>query len=185
MIVLTGFEKFGHFTENLSEKITQIFPETIQDIPIIKKVLPVSWRFCFEVYKNLLKTINIKPELVVMMGVYLGKRILIERYGWNIAIGLDYYNKYRFGFIKLTDPLRETPNIDFKKLISIINKPNKISLSSYPGFYLCNYIYFQALYMGKGNYPIVFIHLPSKWDIQDLKNNIIHIINVIISDEKK
>lgn len=180
MILFTGFKKFGQFSENISEKTTKIILETIQDIPIIKQVLPVSWRSSVEIYKRLLISIKGDPKLVVMTRVYSGKKILIERYAWNIAFGLDNVNKYRFGVIKLTDPLRRTPKIDFKKLISQINKPKKIRLSSNPGFYLCNYIYFWALYLGKGSYPIIFIHLPSKGDIQDLKNNIIYIINFII-----
>lgn len=134
MIICTGFGKFGQFNENISELMIKSLPNIIQDIPLIKKVLPVSWRFSSEVYKTLLAGIRVNPELVIMTGVYSGKKILIERFVWNLAVGLDNLNKYKFGFIKLTEYLRRKPNIDFKKLISVINKPNKISLSSYPGF---------------------------------------------------
>jgi len=185
MILLTGFEKFGQFKENVSEVITNSFPETIQDLPVIKKVLPLSWKYSVDIYKSLLISLKNSPKIVIMMGVYLGKKILIERYAWNIAIGLDNLNKYKFGVIKLTDCLRKKADIDFKKFISMINEPKKILLSSYPGFFLCNYIYFWAISLAKGNYPVIFIHLPSKGNIQVLKNNIIYIIKVISSNEKK
>ncbi len=181
MIILTGFEKFSLFSENISESLTKSFPESIQKIQIIKKVLPVSWMDSIENYKNLLTTLKGYPNLVILTGVYSGKKVLIERYAWNLAIGLDNSNKYKIGFINLAELFRKKTSLDLEKVISIINKPNKISISSFPGFYLCNYIYFWALTLGKGNYPVIFIHLPSSVNIRRLKRNLVNIIKIIIN----
>jgi len=181
MIILTGFEKFSLFSENISESFTKSFPQSIQNIPIVKKILPVSWINSIENYRNLLCSLKQYPKLVVLTGVYSGKKILIERYAWNLAIGLDNSNKYKIGFINLAEPFRKKSSLDLEILISYINKPKKISVSSFPGFYLCNYIYFWALSLGKGNYPVIFIHLPSSVNIRRLKRNLVNIIKIIFN----
>jgi len=181
MIILTGFEKFSLFSENISESLTKSFPESIQNIQIIKKVLPVSWMDSIENYKNLLTSIKSYPNLVILTGVHSGKKILIERYAWNLTIGLDNSNKYKIGFINLTEPFRKKTSLDLERLISLINKPKKISISSFPGFYLCNYLYFWALSLGKGGYPVIFIHLPFSVNIRKLERNLVNIIKIIIN----
>ncbi|TFF97453.1 MAG: hypothetical protein EU547_04255 [Promethearchaeota archaeon] len=181
MIILTGFEKFSVFSENISETLTQSFPDSIQNIPIVKKVLPVNWVDSIEEYKNSLTSIKSYPNLVILTGVYSGKKILMERYAWNLAIGLDNSNRYKLGLINLNQPIRKKTSLDLEILIYLINKPKKISVSSFPGFYLCNYIYFWALSLAKGNYPVIFIHLPSSINIKKLKRDLVNIIKIIIN----
>ena len=181
MIILTGFEKFSIFSENISESLTKSFPDSIQNIPVVKKVLPVNWVDFIEEYKNLLTSLKNYPNLVILTGVYSGKKILMERYAWNLAIGLDNSNKYKLGFINLNQPFRKKTSLDLEILISVINRPEKISVSSFPGFYLCNYIYFWALSQTKRNYPVIFIHLPSSVSLSRLKRNLVNIIKIIIN----
>ena len=58
-----------------------------------------------------------------------------------------------------------------------------IKISNFPGFYLCNYIYFWALYLSKNNYPAMFIHIPSNGEKDDHTNKIKLLLRAIIELE--
>lgn len=180
MILLTGFERFSHYTQNISELTIKNFPDVFQNTKIVKKVLPVSWKRSFKEYKRILNSLIIRPNLVVMTGVYSGKKILIERFGWNLVFGIDNEKQFKIGFIKLSKSLRIKCIINLKRIITILNNPKKMTLSSYPGTFLCNYIYYLALFLAQGNYPVIFIHLPSKSNIQNLQKEFHEIVKVVM-----
>ncbi|MFX1492955.1 MAG: hypothetical protein ACFFBZ_01595, partial [Promethearchaeota archaeon] len=149
MIILTGFEKFGEYALNISEEIVRNFPDNFEDSIFTKKVLPVSWKKCFKDYERILYRIKSNPRLVILTGGYSGKNILIERYGWNLAFGLDNENKFRIGIIKFKKFLRLKSILNLKKIISNMNSTRNISLSSYAGLFICNYLYYSALLLAK------------------------------------
>ncbi|MFX0018701.1 MAG: hypothetical protein ACFFAK_15265 [Promethearchaeota archaeon] len=181
MIVLTGFEKFGKYPLNNSEEIVRSFPENFEGFLFIKKVLPVSWKRSIKDYERILQILKCDPRLVILTGVYSGKKILIERCGWNLAFGLDNENKFRIGIVKFKKSMRLKMILNVEKIISNRISSKIISLSSYAGLFLCNYIYYWALYLAKGNYPVIFIHLPSKGNINSIKKNFYNIIKAILA----
>jgi pyroglutamyl-peptidase len=180
MILLTGFERFNHYNQNISKLITKNFPDIFLNTKIVKKVLPVSWKKSFEEYIRVLNLLMTRPNLIVMTGGYSGKKILIERFGWNLAFGIDNENQFKIGFIKLGTSLRIKCIINLKRIVSILDNPKKMILSSYPGTFLCNYIYYLALHSARGKYPVIFIHLPSKSNIRNLKKDFYKIVKVIM-----
>ncbi|MFX1353174.1 MAG: hypothetical protein ACFFGP_04360, partial [Promethearchaeota archaeon] len=153
----------------------KFFPDKVQNHALIKKVLPVSWNRCIKVYKSTIK--RIKYKLVVLTGIYSGKKILIERFAWNFAFGLDNYHKFKFSFIRLMKPIRLKTIINVSEISSRVQKLDKISISSYPGIYLCNFLYYWALHLAKGIYPVIFLHIPAKANIETIK---IRVYNIII-----
>ncbi|MFX0026579.1 MAG: hypothetical protein ACFE8M_09180 [Candidatus Hermodarchaeota archaeon] len=181
MIILTGFEKFGEYPLNISKEIVRNFPKSFEGFLFTKKVLPVSWKRSIKDYKKILYILKSDPRLVILTGVYSGKKILIERYGWNLTFGLDNENKFRVGIAKFNKFLRLKNILNLKKIISSIKNTKNISLSSYAGLFVCNYIYYLALLLAKGNYPVIFIHLPTKGNINSIKKKFYNIVKVILA----
>ena len=181
MIVLTGFEKFGEYPLNISEEIVRKFPESFEGFLFTKKVLPVSWKRSIKDYERILYVLKSDPRLVILTGVYSGKKILIERCGWNLAFGLDNENKFRIGISNVKKCMRLKSVLNVEKIISNMKSTKNLSLSSYAGLFLCNYIYYWALLLAKGNYPVIFIHLPIKGNINSIKKKFYDIVEIILA----
>ncbi|MFW9771240.1 MAG: hypothetical protein ACFFFB_01705 [Candidatus Heimdallarchaeota archaeon] len=179
MILLIGFEKFGQYSQNPSEQIVRSFPDKIQNQVFIKKILPVSWKRCITIYRDLIRTR--KCSLVILTGVYTGKTILIEKFGWNLAFGLDNYHQFKLGFIRLPKPIRLKSIINLVDLFNHLPDQNNILISSYAGSYLCNFLYYWALFLAQKNYPVIFIHIPAKSNLEIIKERISQIIEALIN----
>jgi pyrrolidone-carboxylate peptidase len=181
MIILTGFEKFGEYPLNISEEIVRNFPENFEGFLFTKKVLPVSWKSSIKDYERILFRLKSDPRLTLLTGIYSGKKILIERCGWNLAFGLDNKNKFRIGIVKIKKYMRLKSVLNLENIISNMKNTKNVSFSSYPGLFLCNYIYFWALYLAKGNYPVIFIHLPTKGNINSIEKKFYNIVEIILA----
>lgn len=181
MIVLTGFEKFGEYSHNISEDFVRNFPENFEGFLFTKKVLPVSWKRSIKDYERILYRLKSDPRLIILTGIYSGKKILIERCGWNLAFGLDNENKFRIGIVKFKKFMRLKSVLNLEKIISNMKSTKNVSLSSYAGLFLCNHIYYWALYLAKGNYPVIFIHLPTKGNINIIKKQFYNIVEIILA----
>jgi len=179
MILLIGFERFGKIFQNKSESIVKKFPNTINKCSIQKYTLPVSWKKSIEIYTNILNSLSSVPDFVILLGTHSGKEIFIERFGWNLAFGIDNNNRFKFGFIKLGKPIRIITTINLKKLYNLNKKKKIFLISSNPGFYLCNFIYYWALLLSKKNYPVLFIHIPQSGNLDEQIIIIKEIINII------
>ncbi len=176
MIILTGFERYGKYSYNLSSEIVKNFKEQLDDYLIKKVILPVSWEKSIKIYKEILLKIKKNPKLVILLGIYSNNSISIEKIAWNFAIGNDIENKVKFGLIKLYSKLYIKTGLDLKKIYSLLRDKMKIQISYYPGLYLCNYLYYWALYLSNKRYPVIFIHIPHKGK----SNRYIQIIEIII-----
>jgi pyrrolidone-carboxylate peptidase len=161
MIILVGFESFGTSKSNISQDIVNKFDNHFISHKIQKIILPVSWKRSINKYTSTLKRVKQKPELVVFFGAYTKKNIRIEKNAWNLSFGIDEDRKFRFGFVKFSYLIRIKSILNLDQLDRKKFK-YKIDISSFPGSYLCNYMYFKALKISEKNYPVIFIHLPSK-----------------------
>lgn len=178
MILITGFEKFSEYRKNISEQILFDFPEEVYNQTVIKKVLPVDWKKSIIEYKQIIQ--ENKYNLIILTGVHSGKRILLERFAWNLAFGIDNSYRFRIGPIRIGKPLRLKSMFDFSEITPKVQKISNVAISSYPGFYICNYLYYWALNLAKRKYPVVFIHLPVKYKLEIIKKKLYTLIKLII-----
>ncbi|MFX0023276.1 MAG: hypothetical protein ACFE9S_13195 [Candidatus Hermodarchaeota archaeon] len=162
MILLTGFGSYGKYKINLSSEVVKDFPHVYLGFKIQKEILPVSWSQCLTNYKKLITKIHGKPKLVVLLGIHSGNNIHLEKIGWNFNLGDDIEKKFKFGPIKIFSSIWISTIINVKRLYSQLGDCTGISISFFPGLYLCNYLYYWALYLAKKEYPIIFIHIPDK-----------------------
>jgi len=178
--VLTGFGPFKNNIRNLSGEIARVFNSQVKDYQIIKKILPVSWKNSINSYKNILEKIRELPKLVILLGIHQSKNLQLEKYAWNFKCGQDIDNRVKFGIIKRYYPLRLKSIIDIPKLYSSLKNVMNISISKFPGFYLCNYLYYWALDLSKKEYPVMFIHIPAKGKLNECINKIRDILETTI-----
>jgi len=181
MILLSGFKKFGKFTENYSEIMISNLPNHISGERIEKLILPVSWKRSIHKYMDYLDKLIELPKVVILLGIHSGTQIHIERYSWNITFGIDVDNKFKFGFIEFGNKLRIKSIMDLKKIKLPKSQLKDIKISIFPGFYLCNYVYFHALRVSNMRYPVIFIHLPNKNEINHFYDTLLDIIVEIIN----
>ena len=185
MIILTGFEKFSSYKINLSKILVNQFENQIGNYKIQKKILPVSWRRSILNYQNSLSNLGEPPDLAILLGIYSGSEIRIERYSWNISIGMDADNKFRLRPIKLIAKLRIKLNSNRKIIKTLKTLRLRSKISSYMGVFLCNYIYFNAMLISADKYPVIFIHIPDRGSLTELKIEIKKIITLIVRTLKQ
>jgi pyrrolidone-carboxylate peptidase len=179
LIILTGFGSYGKYTKNLSGEVVSKFPFEYSGFQIIKKIIPVSWSQSIDIYEKLLRKTGKKPKLVILSGIHSGNKILLEKIGWNLKFGDDVENKFKFGPIKTWASPWFTSTLNLKKIYSMLEYRTEFSISYFPGFYLCNYLYYWALYISKKKYPVIFIHIPDKGNKTDIINKFKNIISII------
>jgi len=180
MILISGFKKFGRFKENISEILISTLPKYINGERIEKVILPVSWKRSISEYMDYLDKLHEPPHLVLLLGSYTGSKIHIERYSWNIMFGIDVDNAFKCGFIDFGYKLRIKSIVDLKKIKLAKSQLKDIKISNFPGYYLCNYVYFQAFRISKMEYPVIFIHLPNKNVSNRFYDSLIEIIVEIL-----
>lgn len=179
LIILTGFEPFDNQLRNLSEEIVRSFPNKIGNLPVVKKILPVSWKNCAKQYRKLVNSLKSPPQLVILLGIHSDDAYHIEKFGWNIAFGIDRYNCFKCGPVLAAAKLRMPTLLDVSKIQADLRGFIKIGLSHYGGYFLCNYLYFIALKIADQRYPVIFIHIPSNERISIGIQNIELIINSV------
>ncbi|UCC18463.1 MAG: hypothetical protein JSV62_10135 [Promethearchaeota archaeon] len=180
MILLTGFDPYGNNTTNLSSELVKKFRFNNNGFQIIKRIIPVSWKQSIKEYKNFLLKFNKKLSLVILLGIHSSKKIHLETLGWNFKIGLDNENKFKFGCIKMNYSPWIKTSLNLNQIYSYLEDKKLISISFFPGFYLCNYLYYWALYLSKKEYPVIFIHIPEKGDIFNYIKKVESILKSII-----
>jgi pyrrolidone-carboxylate peptidase len=151
----------------------------------VKKILPVSWKDSIFSYKKLLSESVFKPELVILLGIHSSKKYHLEKFGWNFKIGIDIENNFKFGPIKVYSPPLIKTKLNLKNIYQAIKEKTNISISSFAGLYLCNYLYYWALHLSNKEYPVVFIHIPSRGLISECINKVDMVLNAIIKTHFK
>lgn len=181
-LILTGFGPYGHFSTNLSSEIVKRFSIDHNNYTILKKIIPVSWKRSIRIYEELLLRLPSKPFLVILLGIHVNDRFHLERLGWNFKFGKDIDNKIKFGPIRFYSHPWIRTSLNLNEIYSVIEDKTNISLSNFSGYYLCNYLYYQALYLSKKQYPVIFIHIPDKGDIFEFIKKIKIISKAIIKN---
>jgi pyrrolidone-carboxylate peptidase len=180
LIILTGFGPFDEYKVNLSSEIVNHLPFEFSGIQVIKAIIPVSWRESIKTYKQLFYKLKLNPELVILLGIHTKNKIHLEVYGWNFKVGNDEEKKFKFGPIKLYSPPWIKTILNVNKIYADLEDMTNISISYFPGLYLCNYLYYWALILSQKEYPVIFIHIPCKGNISEYVQKIEMIIQSMI-----
>ena len=180
-ILLTGFEKFDNYSSNLSSDIVRNFDDKFQQYSIEKIILPVSWKRSVDLYLEFFKSNELKPYLVILLGIQSKKTINLEKYALNWTFGKDMDGLYKIGFINIRKSLKFNTRLNLKEIYKALKYSLRLSISYFPGFYLCNYIYYWALDISKNKYPVIFIHIPRKGKLEDYLSYIKKIIEEILN----
>ncbi len=180
-ILLAGFEKFDKLSSNLSGDIVRYFDNKFQEYCIEKIILPVSWKRSVESYLEFFNSTKIGPSLVIIMGIHSQKRICLENFSLNCAFGKDIDGLYKIGLINIKKPLKLNTILNVKEIYKALKYSLRLSISYFPGFYICNYIYYWALDISKNKYPVIFIHIPRKGKLEDYLSYIKKIIEEILN----
>ncbi len=180
LIILTGFGPFTKAYRNLSGEIVKNFPSKIKKYPIIKRILPVSWKRCIESYKSLIATLESKPKLVVLLGIHSNKDFHLEKFSWNYKFGQDIDNTFKFGMIKHCFSFRIKTILNTNNIFYNLRDKMNILVSRFPGLYLCNFIYYWALKISNQEYPAIFVHIPESGELNKSIKNIEMIIRAIL-----
>ena len=178
MILLTGFDRYGSYKENLSGLIIKNLD--IKDLNLKKEVLPVSWKLSLNSYKNLLNKLGKKPKIVILLGIHSNPHYHLEKIGWNFAFGQDNGNNIKFGLIKNNFHLWLRTPLNLRELYPLLKNTINIRISYFAGTYLCNYIYYWALLLSCNKYPTLFIHIPDNEKLSRGINFVNKIIRTII-----
>jgi pyrrolidone-carboxylate peptidase len=179
-LILTGFGPYKNFATNLSSEIAKQFSLKYDEIYLLRKKIPVSWKQSIKSYKLLLSELNNKPDLVVLLGIHSSKEFHLEKFGWNIKFGVDNEKSFKFGPIKLYSLPWIKTILDLRDIYSNLEDKLFISISNFPGLYLCNYLYYWALYLSKKQYPVIFIHIPARGDLSEIIKKVKFILVAII-----
>lgn len=180
MIIITGFGPYGKFSTNLSGEIIKEISLETEKFSLVKKIIPVSWKESIFSYRKLLSESAFKPELVILLGIHSSKYLHLERFGWNFKIGSDIENKFKFGPIKIFSPPLIKTILNLNNIYHAISEKKNVSISSFGGLYLCNYLYYWALYLSNKEYPVIFIHVPNRGIILEHIKKVNRILKAII-----
>jgi pyroglutamyl-peptidase len=161
LIILTGFGAYGKYKSNLSGEIAKEFTSRYNKFQIEKAILPVSWKQSIDLYKRMLLKIKYNPDLVILLGIHSSKKYHLENYGWNLKMGEDIEGKFKIGLIKVYSHPWIKTMINLNNLLSAIKDNSSFNISNYAGSYLCNYLYYWALFLSRKKYPVIFIHIPA------------------------
>ena len=158
-IALTGFTVFGSHDENPTSIMAQ---KLGKEDWINAKVLPVSFSRAPQ------EALELEGKCLLMTGLAAGrKEITLERFAYNEKkASIPDNDGEKAAGEKLKEggeDMLET-RVDLDSLLSILRE-NEIptSISTDPGRYVCNALYYSAL--SDNSRPSLFVHFPSLSDM--------------------
>ena len=171
-ILLTAFEPFGGAETNITQSVLSLLPDSIAGWAIEKVCLPVSFMRAPIALREAIATCS--PDLVIMLGQCpQGDRIRLERFAINMMDSAKADNDgyipneetiYAHQPLALQTPL---PIKDFSAFC--IEKRLPVQISNSAGLYVCNRVYYEALY---GKQKALFIHIPKNMPINIAVNTL-------------
>jgi len=167
-ILLTAFEPFGGNVSNITQEAIKELPEQIGEHLLYKLVLPVSFRRAPVILRKAIE--QQRPNFVLMLGQCgEGEKIRLERYAHNMMDSKlgdnDHYCPTEEIIYSDAPPaLMVTVTMPLGNLVEECQQINlPVTISTSAGLYVCNRVYFEALYLRQ---QALFIHVPKNMDIQ-------------------
>ena len=165
--LITGFEPFGEHNLNPSQLLIQTLPDQLQDVELLKTILPVHHQKASQQLLHLI--IDQEPDAVISFGLAAGRaKISLERVALNL---LDYTIADNVGVTIQNQPVVEDgpaayfSTLPLQSMLSALNNasiPAEVSLTA--GAYLCNQVFYSLMHtINTRQLPILggFIHLPA------------------------
>ena len=165
MVLVTGFEPFGEYSENSSWAVAQkVASCAIKGAEVVAERLPVSFARAGTVLRSAIELHT--PDLVIMLGQSgTTDRVKLERVALNM---MDSANGDNDGTKPDEEPIYKGEDnalftsLPIKQLRSAIEAQGiAVKISNSAGLYVCNRIYYEALRMCKERaMQAIFVHLP-------------------------
>ena len=164
-ILITAFEPFGGAETNITQSVLSLLPNSIADWAIEKVCLPVSFRRAPIVLREAITTYF--PDLVIMLGQCpAGENIRLERFAINM---MDSTKGDNDGYIPneetiyANQPLALQTPLPIRELERFcIDNVQPVKVSNSAGLYVCNRVYYEALYLHQ---RAIFVHVPKNMDL--------------------
>lgn len=165
-ILLTAFEPFGSNALNSSQEVAKLLPDSIGSRKVVKGLLPVDFRTAGDRLRALIE--RHAPDVVLMLGQsrkFAG--LSIERVALNL---MDSVQPDNSGYLPVNEPIHPDGETAYLtpfpvRMLADACKQKSIpaQVSNSAGTYVCNRVYYEALYtIAKTELPIqaLFVHLP-------------------------
>lgn len=167
-VLVTAFEPFGGAETNITQSILSLLPDSFADWAVGKVCLPVSFKRAPIVLREAIATYS--PDLVIMLGQCpAGENIRLERFAINM---MDSTKGDNDGYIPneetiyANQPLALQTPLPIKELARFCTgNVLPIQISNSAGLYVCNRVYYEALYAKQ---KAVFIHVPKNMVATDV-----------------
>jgi pyrrolidone-carboxylate peptidase len=183
MIILSAFEKFGKYKYNLSESIVNKFPNYFNKHLINKLIIPVSWRRSLASLNEMQGKNQPNPPIILLTGIHEKKSISIEERAYNFKFGFDEDGSFKCGFIKHTGNCVLKTDINIGRMLFKLKDYKEVEISAYPGFFLCNYIYYISLFFYKSSSRVLLIHFPSSGSLKRYTSVLTSILTIMLKNE--
>ena len=105
-----------------------------------------------------------KPSIILLTGIHERKDISIEERAINFKFGIDEDGQFKCNFINYNYNFFLKTNVHVEDIRIKLKKYEKVRISNYPGFYICNYLYYYTLFHYKKLCRVLFVHLPNSGD---------------------
>lgn len=179
-LLITAFEPFGGAATNITQSILSLLPDSIADWAIEKVCLLVSFKRAPIVLREAIATYS--PDLVIMLGQCpAGENIRLERFAINM---MDSTKADNDGYIPNEEtiyayqPLALQTHLPIKELVNFCTgNVLPIQISNSAGLYVCNRVYYEALYLHQ---RAIFVHVPKNMDLTLAQQTIAQIMKNLL-----
>lgn len=170
-ILLTGFEPFGRWKVNPSERVVRALAKQARlrnDTHLVTAILPTEYARAAKTIQRLIRTL--RPEAVLCLGVAPARRaISLERVALNLNDDPlpDNAGQIRSGQpIVRGGPAAYWSTLPLQRLRQDLEKRSiPINISNHAGAYLCNHVFYLARHeieRLENNAPCGLIHIPGQ-----------------------
>jgi len=173
-ILVTGFEPFGGAETNISQAVLEKIQEEVE-----KVLLPVSFRNAPLVLQQAIRDIH--PDVLMMLG-QCGEeeKIRLERFAVNV---MDSAKGDNDSYFPKEERIYEGAPVAYQTPFSVRTMTENLEAqglavraSNTAGLYVCNRVYFEALYLGQ---KALFVHIPKTMDVPTAIRTIEELIRII------
>lgn len=163
-VLVSGFEPFNGLTDNVSQELVNLLPESLHGLAVKGIVLPVSFKSAFLNLKEVIG--SFRPDYVVATGLAVSRdHITVERIAINVmdAKGPDNDGEQPQNLPIYSDG--EDGLFSQLPVVEMVRHCNecgvKASISNTAGAYVCNQVMYQLIHMGReSGFKAGFVHLP-------------------------
>ena len=180
-ILITAFEPFGDSLTNITQDVLSALPCNIGKAEVIKHCLPVSFQRAPIALKELISAHQ--PDTILLLGQCpAGENIRLERFALNM---MDSHKADNDGYCPSEEQIYPDAPLAYRTAFHIKTIANHlqekqlpVAISNSAGLYVCNRVYYEALYLQQ---KAIFIHIPKNFPTEQAAHIIAAISNLDLS----